>query len=120
MGFTEDQTYMYFVQRMQNYTLKHDRDPVNWEEVYNHFGTKMHPSSIVHIWLAGGAKVAQVVADGFRVLYSAHSDWYVAGVHALHAQHAHRLSATQVLGWSCNHLAAHVRHRACPECVQGA
>lgn len=50
-GLTPDQTYMYFVKRAADIVLSYGRNPVHWEEVFNHFGTKLDPRTIIHIWL---------------------------------------------------------------------
>eukprot|EP00013_Stygamoeba_regulata_P019463 CAMPEP_0177650472 /NCGR_PEP_ID=MMETSP0447-20121125/11962_1 /TAXON_ID=0 /ORGANISM="Stygamoeba regulata, Strain BSH-02190019" /LENGTH=539 /DNA_ID=CAMNT_0019153347 /DNA_START=6 /DNA_END=1623 /DNA_ORIENTATION=- len=73
-GFTADQAYYYFVNRTLNILIDQGHDPVNWEEVYNHFGTKLNPKAIVHAWY-NKPTVAVAVKDGYRTLNS--DGWYL-------------------------------------------
>jgi len=73
-NFTADQAYFYFVNRVINIVLAQAREPVNWEEVYNHFGTQLNKQAIVHAWYSK-ATVAKAVNDGYRTLNS--DGWYL-------------------------------------------
>lgn len=42
---------MYIVEQAHSMVLGYGRSPVNWEEVFDHFGTSLDPSSIIHVWL---------------------------------------------------------------------
>jgi hexosaminidase len=75
-NLTADQTYMYFVEKVHNVALGFGRDPVNWEEVFNHFGTQLDKRSIIHIWL-DHATLAKVVAAGYRAILSNNNVWYL-------------------------------------------
>lgn len=75
-NFTADDAYAYFVLRAHDYTISRNRDPVNWEEVFNHFGTKLDPRSIIHIWL-DHATLGRVVAAGYRGILSNQDVWYL-------------------------------------------
>jgi len=75
-NYTADQAYMYFVETAHDMVIKMGRDPVNWEEVFNHFGTKLDSRSIIHIWL-DHSTLAQVVAAGYRGILSNNDVWYL-------------------------------------------
>jgi hexosaminidase len=75
-GYTADQAYMYFVNRAHQIALSFGRDPVAWEEVFNHFGTQLDKRSIIHIWLSH-ATLAKVVAAGYRGILSNSDVWYL-------------------------------------------
>jgi len=75
-NFTADQTYMYFVNTVHQIALDQGRDPVAWEEVFNHFGTKLNKRTIIHIWLAFET-LAKVVAAGYRTILSNQEYWYL-------------------------------------------
>jgi len=52
MNFTTlDDTYMYFVNKAHDFTFANKRTPINWEEVWLHFGTRLDKRAIIHIWL---------------------------------------------------------------------
>lgn len=44
--------------------------------VFNHFGTKLDPSTVIHIWL-DHATLAKVVAAGYRAILSNSDVWYL-------------------------------------------
>jgi len=73
-NFTAEDAYLYFVNRVFDTVISQSRDPVNWEEVYNHFGTKLNKKSIVHAWY-NKKTVAKAVKDGYRSLNS--DGWYL-------------------------------------------
>ena len=80
MNFTTDDAYMYFVQRTQAIAHSYGRDVVGWEEIWNHFGTKLAKSTIIHQWLPGSNIAVNATANGYRVL------WSTAGMFALNAK----------------------------------
>lgn len=65
-----------FVLRAQRIAVELGFQPVNWEEPYIQFGTKLHNSTIVHEWIGVGA-AARAVADGFRTIVSNQGSWYL-------------------------------------------
>jgi len=75
-GLTADQTYMYFVKRAQDIALAQGRSPVNWEEVFNHFGNKLDNRTVIHVWL-DHATLGKVVAAGYRGILSNQDVWYL-------------------------------------------
>ncbi|KAL6069951.1 Beta-hexosaminidase [Balamuthia mandrillaris] len=74
--FTTDDTYMYFVQRAHDIAIAYQRTPVNWEEVFNHFGTKLDKRTVIHVWL-DKQTLARVVAAGYRGILSNNDVWYL-------------------------------------------
>jgi len=75
-NFTANQAYMYFVNRAHQIALDQGRIPVNWEEVFINFGTKLDKRSVIHIWL-DHATLAKVVAAGYRAILSNNDLWYL-------------------------------------------
>jgi len=79
MNFTADEAYGYFVGRVANIALGQGHRPVQWSEVFDHFGSKLAKGTIVHIWKSN-TNVTEVVALGYNVLrnvgYYPHS-WYL-------------------------------------------
>jgi len=73
---TFDDLYMYFVQQYENIALSYNKTPVHWEEVFNHFGTKLNKDVIIHVWLSL-ATVQAVATAGYRVIVSNMDVWYL-------------------------------------------
>jgi len=79
-GFTADDTYEYFVNRSQSVARGYGRDVVGWEEIWDHFGTELDKSTIIHQWLPGSTIAQQATAAGYRVLWSTDGVWYLDGL----------------------------------------
>jgi len=75
-NITTNGAYMYFVLKVHQMAIAQGRNPVNWEEVFNAFGTQLDPKSIIHIWL-DFATLARVVAAGYRAILSNNNVWYL-------------------------------------------
>jgi len=78
-GMTADDGYAYFVHRAAEIAMAQGRRPVQWSEVFDHFGTKLDKRTIVHIWKSV-TNVTEVVADGYNVLLNVGYDatsWYL-------------------------------------------
>jgi hexosaminidase len=75
-GYSSDDAYRYFVNRADQITLAQNRIPVHWEEVFNHFGTKLDNRTVIHIWL-DKATLGKVVAAGYRAILSDNDFWYL-------------------------------------------
>jgi len=73
-NMTTDQGYMFFVEQGHQDVMAAGRSPVNWEEVFVHFGSALDKSTVVHVWM-DHATLARVVAAGYRGLLSA--NWYL-------------------------------------------
>jgi len=75
-NFTVEQAYGYFVQRVHTIGDANNRTPMNWEEVFDNFGSALAPDTIIQIWLSQ-ATLARVVAAGFRGVLSNANAWYL-------------------------------------------
>ncbi|XP_074329218.1 beta-hexosaminidase 3 [Apium graveolens] len=75
-GMNGTDAYEYFVLRAQKIALSHGYEVVNWEETFNHFGSKLDRKTVVHNWLGGGV-AERVVAAGLRCIVSNQDKWYL-------------------------------------------
>ncbi|XP_071734718.1 beta-hexosaminidase 3 [Rutidosis leptorrhynchoides] len=75
-GLNESQAYEYFVLKAQKIAASHGYEVINWEETFNHFGSKLDRKTVVHNWLGGGV-AEQVVAAGLRCIVSNQDKWYL-------------------------------------------
>ncbi|WJX15434.1 Beta-hexosaminidase 1 [Trifolium repens] len=75
-NMTANDAYQYFVLKAQNMALLKNWSPVNWEETFNTFPTKLHPRTVVHNWLGPGV-CPKVVAKGLRCIFSNQGVWYL-------------------------------------------
>ncbi|XP_019452564.1 PREDICTED: beta-hexosaminidase 1-like [Lupinus angustifolius] len=75
-NLTGEDAYEYFVLKAQDIALLKNWSPVNWEETFNTFPTKLHPLTVVHNWLGPGV-CPKVVAKGFRCIFSNQGVWYL-------------------------------------------
>jgi len=71
-----DEFYMYFVQRYHEIATANGRTPINWEEVFIHFGTQLPKDTIIHVWLDHETLV-NVTNNGYRGILSNQNDWYL-------------------------------------------
>ncbi|KAK4353358.1 hypothetical protein RND71_028876 [Anisodus tanguticus] len=75
-NMTAKDAYQYFVLRAQEIAISQNWTPVNWEETFNAFPSKLNPRTVVHNWLGGGV-CPKAVAQGFRCIYSNQGFWYL-------------------------------------------
>ncbi|XP_022863848.1 beta-hexosaminidase 1 [Olea europaea var. sylvestris] len=75
-NMTGNDAYQYFVLRAQKIAASLKWTPVNWEETFNTFPTKLNPQTIVHNWLGSGV-CPKAVAKGFRCIFSNQGVWYL-------------------------------------------
>ncbi|KAL5079784.1 hypothetical protein RYX36_008205 [Vicia faba] len=75
-NMTANDAYEYFVLKAQNIALSKNWTPVNWEETFNSFATKLHPQTIVHNWWSS-VVCPKVVAKGLRCIFSNQRVWYL-------------------------------------------
>ncbi|KAK4279455.1 hypothetical protein QN277_011237 [Acacia crassicarpa] len=75
-NMTAKDAYEYFVIKAQNIALSKNWTPVNWEETFNTFPSKLHPQTVVHNWLGPGV-CPKAVAKGFRCIFSNQGVWYL-------------------------------------------
>ncbi|XP_065845351.1 uncharacterized protein [Oscarella lobularis] len=75
-NFTDDDAYKYFVSRAHQYAKNEQKTSVNWEEVFNHFGSTLEKNTVIHVWL-NSKTAAKVVAAGYRCILSNSNRWYL-------------------------------------------
>ncbi|XP_050384993.1 beta-hexosaminidase 1 [Argentina anserina] len=75
-NMTAKDAYQYFVLKAQEIAISKNWTPVNWEETFNTFPTKLNPKTVVHNWLGGGV-CPKAVEKGFRCIFSNQGVWYL-------------------------------------------
>jgi len=68
--------YKMYVKKASDLVISFGRTPVNWEEVFNHFGTQLNPKTVIHVW-PDHTTLARVVAAGYRGILSDQDNWYL-------------------------------------------
>ncbi|KAJ7521901.1 hypothetical protein O6H91_19G073500 [Diphasiastrum complanatum] len=68
--------YEQFVLRAQKIALSHGYRPVNWEEPFDKFGSKLNNETVVHNWLGPGV-APEVVKAGYQCIVSNQDAWYL-------------------------------------------
>ncbi|KAK8672236.1 hypothetical protein V6N13_110609 [Hibiscus sabdariffa] len=75
-NMTAKDAYQYFVLKAQEIAVSKDWTPVNWEETFNSFPSKLNPRTVVHNWLGPGV-CPKAVAKGFKCIFSNQGAWYL-------------------------------------------
>lgn len=75
-GMNNQEGYHYIVHKAGQIVLDQNRNPVNWEEVWNAFGTKLDNRTIIHIWL-NKQNLKKVVESGYKGILSNYQMWYL-------------------------------------------
>merc|ERR1712166_1249082 len=78
-NMSADDGYAYFVKRAASIALAQGRRPVQWVEVFDHFGDKLDKNTIVHVWKDKSTLTA-VVAAGYNALINnspGADSWYL-------------------------------------------
>ncbi|CAH9065387.1 unnamed protein product [Cuscuta europaea] len=75
-NMTPNDAYQYFVLRGQEIAISQNWTPVNWEETFNAFASRLNPQTVVHNWLRSGV-CPKAVAKNFRCIYSNQGVWYL-------------------------------------------
>lgn len=75
-NITADQAYMYFVNRAAEIAIAQGRRPIQWVEVFDHFGKKLNKKTVVHVW-KDKSTLQKVVAAGYNALLSNHDSLYL-------------------------------------------
>ncbi|KAL3838106.1 hypothetical protein ACJIZ3_022697 [Penstemon smallii] len=73
---TGKEAYQYFVLKAQEIAISLNWTPVNWEETFNTFASRLNPRTVVHNWLGSGV-CPKAVAQGFRCIFSNQGVWYL-------------------------------------------
>ena len=79
-NWTADQTYAYFSGRVSDIVFGLGKSVTGWEELWNHFGTKLDKRTIIQQWLPGSTIVQNATAAGYRVIWSTDRVWYLDGL----------------------------------------
>ena len=69
-------TYEYFVDKTAAIAREQNRTPVQWVEVFEHFGSNLDNNTVVHVWKEKSTLDAVVLA-GYRALLSDDDLWYL-------------------------------------------
>ncbi|CAL5363579.1 unnamed protein product [Camellia sinensis] len=75
-NMTAKDAYQYFVLRAQEIAISKNWNPVNWQETFDAFASKLNQQTVVHNWLGGGV-CPKAVAKGFRCIFSNQDIWYL-------------------------------------------
>lgn len=78
-NYTADDAYAYFVSRAASIAIAQGRRPVQWVEVFDHFGSKLDKRTIVHVWKEEST-LGPVVAAGYNALIDnspGNNSWYL-------------------------------------------
>ena len=71
-----EDTYEYFVDKAATITRSLNRLPVQWVEVFEHFGSNLDNNTVVHVWKEK-TTLDGVLTAGYRALLSNQDDWYL-------------------------------------------
>jgi hexosaminidase len=71
-----EDVYAYFVNQVATITRNLNRLPVQWVEVFEHFGSALNQDTIVHVWKEK-TTLDGVLKAGYRALLSNQDDWYL-------------------------------------------
>jgi len=78
-NMTADDGYAYFVKRAADIALSQGRRPVQWVEVFDHFGSKLDKKTVIHVW-KDKSTLQQVVAEGYEAILNnspGSNSWYL-------------------------------------------
>jgi hexosaminidase len=78
-NMTADDGYAYFVKRAASIAIAQGRRPVQWVEVFDHFGSKLDNRTIVHVW-KDKSTLNAVVEAGYNALINnspGSNSWYL-------------------------------------------
>lgn len=71
-----EETYKYFVDKTATIARDQGRLPVQWVEVFEHFGDTLSNDTVVHVW-KDKSTLNEVVNAGYRALLSDNDLWYL-------------------------------------------
>jgi len=78
-NFTGDDGYSFFVKKAADIALAQGRRPVQWVEVFDHFGSALDKRTVVHVWKDKSTLTA-VVKAGYNALINnspGGNSWYL-------------------------------------------
>ena len=79
-NMTADDAYAYFSGRVSDIVFGLGKSVTGWEELWNHFGTKLDKRTIIQQWLPGSKIVGAATAAGYKVIWSTDGVWYLDGL----------------------------------------
>uniref|UniRef100_A0A7S1UCH9 Beta-hexosaminidase n=1 Tax=Phaeomonas parva TaxID=124430 RepID=A0A7S1UCH9_9STRA len=74
-GFSLDDAYHYFTNRVIAMAMERGYTVVGWDEMWKHFGTTLPRSTVIQNWNMGNQ--TDVTNAGYRVLYTSFWHWYL-------------------------------------------
>lgn len=75
-GWTNSDAYHYFVNRAANIVMDQGRNPVNWDDVWETFGTKLDKRIVIQVWW-NYDNVGKAANSGYKVIVSNNNVWYL-------------------------------------------
>lgn len=69
-------TYEYFVDKVANMARELMRTPVQWVEVFEHFGSSLNNDTVIHVWKEKST-LDGVLSAGYKALLSNQGLWYL-------------------------------------------
>jgi len=76
-GFSgSEDTYKYFVEQTASIAREQNRLPVQWVEVFEHFGSTLSKDIVIHVWKEK-TTLDEVLSAGYKALLSNQDDWYL-------------------------------------------
>jgi len=71
-----EDTYEYFVDKVATLARDQARTPVQWVEVFEHFGANLDQNTVVHVWKEKST-MDGVLSAGYNALLSNQDSWYL-------------------------------------------
>lgn len=71
-----EETYEYFVDKVATIARDQKRTPVQWVEVFEHFGSSLDMNTVVHVWKEK-TTLDGVLSAGYNALLSNQDYWYL-------------------------------------------
>jgi hexosaminidase len=76
-GYTSNEDiYKYFLDRAASIARAQGRTPVQWVEVFEHFGSTLDNNTLVHVW-KDKSTLNSVLLAGYKALLSNQNMWYL-------------------------------------------
>lgn len=69
-------TYKYFVDKAATIARDQNYTPVQWVEVFEHFGDRLDKNTVVHVWKEK-TTLDLVLQAGYQAFLSNQGDWYL-------------------------------------------
>lgn len=73
---TMEEIYKYFLDRAASIARSQGRTPVQWVEVFEHFGNTLDNNTLVHVW-KDKSTLNSVILAGYKALLSNQDNWYL-------------------------------------------